>query len=83
MAHGAIRATIVDQGCRLKRELLDVIGDALARDRSCNDPATAERLRIALEGADALVPVLGAAAVTGHARAMVPSLMAGAAEADA
>ncbi|MDN3519139.1 TetR/AcrR family transcriptional regulator [Aquisalimonas lutea] len=67
---------IADQGRRLKRELLAVIGDALARDRAAPDPATAERLLVVLEGADALVPVLGASAVTGHLRAIVPTIVA-------
>ena len=67
---------IADQGRRLKRELLAVIGDALSRDRSADDPAMAERLLVLLEGADALVPVLGAATVTNHLRAMVPVVLA-------
>lgn len=66
---------IADQGRRLKRELLDVIGDAIARDRSANDPAVAERLLVVLEGADALVPVLGASTVTNHLRALIPAVL--------
>lgn len=66
---------IADQGRRLKRELLAVIGDALCRDRSADDPAMAERLLVVLEGADALVPVLGASAATGHLRAIIPAVL--------
>ena len=67
---------IADQGRRLKRELLAVIGDALSRDQSVDDPAMAERLLVLLEGANALVPVLGASAVTNHLRAMIPAVLA-------
>ena len=66
---------IAEQGRRLKRALLNVIGEALVRDRSASDPATAERLLIALEGADALVPVLGASTVTDHLRGMIPAIL--------
>lgn len=66
---------IADQGRRLKRELLEVIGDAISRDGSVDDPAMAERLLVVLEGADALVPVLGAATVTSHLRAIVPVIV--------
>lgn len=67
---------IADQGRRLKRELLAVIGDALSRDQSMHDPVIAERLLVVLEGADALVPVLGASAATSHLRAMIPAVLA-------
>lgn len=63
---------IADQGRRLKGELLTVIGEAISRDRSTDDPALAERLLVVLEGADALVPVLGASAVTRHLRHIIP-----------
>lgn len=69
---------IADQGRRLKRELLAVIGEAVSRDRPAHDAAMAERLLVVLEGADALAPVLGASAVTHHLRAMVPAVLAGA-----
>ena len=67
---------IADQGRRLKRELLAVISDAVSRDRSVDDPAMAERLLIVLEGADTLVPVLGASTATNHLRAMIPVVLA-------
>lgn len=67
---------IADQGRRLKRELLAVIGYALSRDRSLDDPGMAERLLVVLEGADTLAPVLGASAVTGHLRAIIPVVLA-------
>ncbi|ABM61188.1 TetR/AcrR family transcriptional regulator [Halorhodospira halophila] len=67
---------IAEQGRRLKRELLQVIGDAVSRDRSASDPPLAERLLLVLEGADALAPVLGAAAVTEHLRAILPAVLA-------
>ena len=67
---------IADQGRRLKRELLGVIGQAIVRDRSADDPAMAERLLVVLEGADALVPVLGASTVTSHLRAIIPVVLA-------
>ncbi|MFP4184278.1 MAG: TetR/AcrR family transcriptional regulator [Halorhodospira sp.] len=71
---------IADQGRRLKRELLQVIGEALSCDRSAADPALAERLLLVLEGADALVPVLGVSAVTEHLRAMIPVVLTGSTE---
>ena len=66
---------IADQGRRLKRELLEVIADAVARDQSTDDPALAERLLVVLEGADALTPVLGAANTTNHLRAIIPAIL--------
>ena len=74
---------IADQGRRLKRELLEVIGYALSRDGSADDPAMAERLLVVLEGADALAPVLGAAAATNHLRAIIPAVLACSIDADA
>ncbi|MCG5537733.1 MULTISPECIES: TetR/AcrR family transcriptional regulator [unclassified Halorhodospira] len=67
---------IAEQGRRLKRELLAVIGDALERDRSRGDPRLAERLLMVLEGANALVPVLGAAAATEHLQGIIPAVLA-------
>ncbi len=67
---------IADQGRRLKREVLAVIGAALARDGSVGDSAMAERLSVILEGANALVPVLGAATLTRHLRAMMAAVCA-------
>lgn len=61
-------------GRRLKRELLGLIAEAVARDGRGDDPALAERLLLILEGADALVPVLGAGPVTAHTRALVAAL---------
>ncbi|WP_254432145.1 TetR/AcrR family transcriptional regulator [Aquisalimonas sp. 2447] len=67
---------ISDLGRRLKHELIAVIGDALTRDGMVDEAGMAERLLVILEGADALVPVLGAATVNNHLRAMMPAVLA-------
>ena len=74
---------IADQGRRLKRELLVVIRDALSRDGAVADSGLAERVLVILEGADTLVPVLGAASMTSHVRAMMPAVLARAARTQA
>ena len=67
---------IADQGRELKRKLLSVIRHAVSRARGVDDAAMAERLLVVLEGADALVPVLGPPTVTSHVRAIIPVLLA-------
>ncbi len=74
---------IAEQGRRLKHELIAVIGEALARDGAVDHTAMAERLLVILEGADALVPVLGAVTVTGHLRGVLPAVLTSATEAQA
>lgn len=73
---------IADQGRALKRRLLSVIRHAVSRAHGVDDAAMAERLLVVLEGADALVPVLGPAAVTNHVRTIIPVILAHPTEVD-
>ena len=50
---------IAERGRELKRELLALIGEALALDGRPGDDALAQRVLLVLEGANALAPVLG------------------------
>jgi len=60
---------------RLKRELLDLIREALAADGlACGQPQ-AERVLMVLEGANALLPVLGVERTLTHTWAMVPAAL--------
>lgn len=68
-------AGIARQGRRLKRELLGLIRDALARDEQPADAATAERVLLTLEGANTLAPVLGPGRAAAHLRAMLPGVL--------
>ena len=68
-------ATIAELGRRLKRDLLTLIGEALALDGHPADPDLAGRILVVLEGTDALVPILGAEAATAHLRAIVPRIV--------
>ncbi|NIR31155.1 MAG: TetR/AcrR family transcriptional regulator [Gammaproteobacteria bacterium] len=62
-------------GRRLKHELLALVAQALERDGQGQGAALAERLLVVLEGADALVPVLGAGPVSTHTRALVSAVL--------
>jgi AcrR family transcriptional regulator len=68
---------IAETGRRLKGELLAALRAAAERDGLPEPAATGERILVALEGSDALVPVIGSAAATGHARAIGAAIVAG------
>lgn len=63
-------------GRRLKDDLLTLIDDAVERDTGVRDTTTGERILVILEGANSLVPTLGAAAASEHARALLVHLPA-------
>ena len=65
---------IAELGRKLKRALLGVIVEALERDG--HGAQRAECILMALEGADALAPVLGPQSVSRNLRAMVSTLRA-------
>jgi AcrR family transcriptional regulator len=60
---------------RLKRDLLALVRDALALDGKPADEAPAERVLLVLEGANALLPVLGVERTVDHIRDMVPAVL--------
>lgn len=68
-------APIADLGRRLKRELLTVIERAVESDGHGDAPALAERLLVVMEGADALVPVLGSKVVVTHLRTIAAAVL--------
>ena len=68
-------ASIACQGRRHKRELLGLIRDALARDERPADATAAERVLLAMEGANTLAPVLGPRRAAAHLRAMLPGVL--------
>ncbi|MDZ7749729.1 MAG: TetR/AcrR family transcriptional regulator [Halofilum sp. (in: g-proteobacteria)] len=68
-------AGIARQGRQLEQELLALIRDALARDGQPADAAAAERVLLALEGANTLAPVLGPGRAAAHLRAMLPAAL--------
>ena len=61
---------------RLKHDLLALIRDALALDGEPAQEAPAERVLLVLEGANALVPVLGVERTVDHIQYMVPAVLA-------
>lgn len=65
---------IAERGRALKQELLELIGDALAVDGHAPDEAMAERVLMVLEGANALVPVLGSERAIRHVHALLADL---------
>lgn len=71
---------IAERGRELKRELLALIGEALALDGRGGDDALAERVLLVLEGANALAPVLGSGRVVGQVDSMLVSILGGGAE---
>ncbi len=68
---------IVELGLQLKRELLEVIGNTLARDGFTDVSTGAERLLVVLEGANSLAPVLGSDVATRHLREIWPAVISG------
>lgn len=69
------QAEIHDFARRLKRELLDILREALALDGLPADDEHAERVLLVLEGANALLPVLGVERTIDHIRSMVPAVL--------
>jgi len=65
--HGAI----AELGRRLKRELLALVREALVQDGHAADTDAAERVLVVLEGANALVPVIGADNARQHLHALL------------
>jgi len=65
-------------GRTLKRELLALIERALAADGLGGNAGLAERILLVLEGADALVPVLGAETATTHLGQLIPAVLSNA-----
>ncbi len=74
---------IAEQGRGFKRDMLAVIGEALSRDGLADDTTIAERVLLVFDGADALVPVLGAPTVTEHLQALIATVVAPPKEAQA
>ncbi len=72
---------IADLGRRLKGDLLAIIRAAAERDGLDDSAEIGERVLVALEGSDTLVPVIGANAAVRHARAIIPAIAAMAAKA--
>lgn len=68
-------APLADQGRRLKRELLTVIARAVESDGHEEASVLAERLLVVMEGADALVPVLGSKAAVAHLRTIAAAVL--------
>lgn len=62
-------------GRRLKDDLLELIGGALEQDGHPGGAATAERIMLVLEGATALVPVLGPDHTIVHIRGLVAGIL--------
>lgn len=69
--HGA---EIHDLARRLKRELLSLICEALEMDGSAADGDSAERVMLVLEGANALLPILGVERTISQTRTMVAAV---------
>ena len=63
-------------GRTLKRDLLASIEQALAADGLSGDAGLAERILLVLEGADALVPVLGAETAISHLGQLIADVLA-------
>jgi len=61
---------------RLKRDLLALVREALALDGETPDEARVERVLLVLEGANALLPVLGVERTVTRIRQMVPAVLA-------
>ncbi|HKJ95485.1 MAG TPA: TetR/AcrR family transcriptional regulator, partial [Gammaproteobacteria bacterium] len=61
---------------RLKRDLLALVREALALDGETPDEARVERVLLVLEGANALLPVLGVERTVARIRQMVPAVLA-------
>ena len=70
---------IAERGRGLKRELLELIGEALALDGHGQDDALAERVLLLLEGANALAPVLGPGRAVVHVDSMLAAVVGSAA----
>ena len=66
---------IANLGRQFKRELVGVIATALAADGQAADTVSAERILVVLEGANALVPVLGPKAATAHLDVLLPAVL--------
>lgn len=63
-------------GRRLKQQLLAIVRDAAERDGFADPAAIGERILVALEGSDTLVPVLGQARMVRQVRAIVSAITA-------
>jgi AcrR family transcriptional regulator len=63
-----------DRAAQAKRDLLDKIADALARD-GVEDAGLARRVYLVLEGSNAAVPVLGAETALAETRCAVDDLL--------
>ncbi len=66
---------IAQQGRALKQDLLAMIRDALARDEQPASAPAAERVLLAMEGANTLAPLLGPDRTAAHLRAMLPRML--------
>lgn len=60
----------------LKRDLRSLVRVAIALDGEAADDERAERVLLVLEGANALLPVLGVERTVDHIRTMVPAVLA-------
>jgi len=69
------RPAIAGRGRELKRELLNLIDEALSIDGCRGDAGLADRVMMVLEGANALAPVLGAERVAAHVESMLASVL--------
>lgn len=69
------RPALAERGRELKRELLLLIGEALAIDGYRRDDALAERVMMILEGANALAPVLGPEKVAAKVESMLAAVL--------
>jgi AcrR family transcriptional regulator len=65
---------IAELGRRLKRRLLALIAEAVELDTGVHDRDTSERILMILEGANALVPVLGPERTVPHVHALIADL---------
>lgn len=69
------QAEIHEFARRLKRDLLGIIQEALILDGVPAEDEHAERVLLVLEGANALLPVLGVERTVDHIRTMVPAVL--------
>jgi len=67
-------SNIAALGRRLKRGLLKLIADAMELDTGVRDTGQSERILMILEGANALVPVLGSERAIRHTHALLDDL---------
>ncbi|HKJ95199.1 MAG TPA: helix-turn-helix domain-containing protein [Gammaproteobacteria bacterium] len=65
---------IAGLGRRLKDELLVLVADAVEQDTGVRDTGTSERILVILEGANALVPILGADPTIRHVHSLLAHL---------